>query len=177
MYGNSGQVYLSCLYQAIFTAAYYGMLRIGEVTSGDHPVKAVDVHVAENKRKFLFILRTLKTHGLGNKPQMIKICGATGVRDQHCPFGILQQFVKVRPSRRNDSEPFFVFADRHPVNPGHARSVLKNVVRLLGLNNTLYSFHCFHSGRSTDLYEWGVPVSTIMKLGRWRANAVYKYLR
>ena len=67
------QPYLAVLYRALFTTAYYGMMRIGEVTTGDHPVKAVDVHVGSNKKKLLFILRTSKTHGLGDKPQKIKI--------------------------------------------------------------------------------------------------------
>ena len=39
------QQYLSRLYKAIFSSAYYGMLRVGEIVSGDHPVKAPDVHI------------------------------------------------------------------------------------------------------------------------------------
>ena len=52
------QPYLSILYQALFTATYFGLFRIGEVTSGLHPVKALDVYVADNSKKFKFILRT-----------------------------------------------------------------------------------------------------------------------
>ena len=46
------QPYLSTMYQALFTATYFRLLRIGEVTSGSHPIKALDVHVADNNRKF-----------------------------------------------------------------------------------------------------------------------------
>ena len=60
------QPYLLNLYKAIFCVAYYGMFRIGELTSGDHPVKAFDVHIGENKNKMVFVLRTSKTHWKNN---------------------------------------------------------------------------------------------------------------
>ena len=174
---QKGQNYLALLYSAMFSSAYYGILRISEVTTSEHPVKAVDVHVAENKNKFLFILCTSKTHGLGDKPQMIRIKGSARSLDHNCPFKILQRFVAVHPSCRTPAtEPFFVYADRSPVNAAQARSILKLLIRILGLNNKLYSFHGFRSGRLTDLYEWGIAVSTIKKLGRWKSNMVYTYL-
>ena len=50
------QPYLSVLYRAIMSTAYFGMFRIGELTSGNHPVLAQDVHVGDNKNKMLFVL-------------------------------------------------------------------------------------------------------------------------
>ena len=70
---ESNQVYLANLYMTIFATAYYGMFRISELTSGTHPVRACDVHLAVNKKKFLFVLLTSKTHGKGNKLQKIRI--------------------------------------------------------------------------------------------------------
>ena len=69
---SQGQNYLCILYSALFSTAYFGLLRVGEITSGSHPVKVIDVQVADNKPKMLFILHTSKTHGKGSKPQMIK---------------------------------------------------------------------------------------------------------
>ena len=68
-----GQPYLKILYQALFSTAYFGLFRVGELTKGDHPVLACDIHIGFNKRKLLFILRTSKTHGKGSKPQLVKI--------------------------------------------------------------------------------------------------------
>ena len=67
------QPYLLITYRAIFALAYYGMFRIGELTVGNHPIKACDVHVAMNKFKILIYLRTSKTHGLESRPQKVKI--------------------------------------------------------------------------------------------------------
>ena len=59
---NLGQLYLEKLYRAMFAAAYYGLLRVGEIAAGSHPVLVPDVHVGRNKRKLLFVLQTSKTH-------------------------------------------------------------------------------------------------------------------
>ena len=56
------QPYLCCLYRAIFITGYFGLLRIGELTSGPHVVKACDVHLGRNKNKMMFVLHTSKTH-------------------------------------------------------------------------------------------------------------------
>ena len=44
------QEFLAIMYKAMFALSYYGLFRVGELASGDHPVKAKDVHVARNKR-------------------------------------------------------------------------------------------------------------------------------
>ena len=67
------QPYLSILYRTIFATAYYGLFRVGELTEGSHTVRVTDVHIARNKKKFLFILWTSKTHNRNSKPQAIKI--------------------------------------------------------------------------------------------------------
>ena len=122
------QVYLANMYRALFTAAYFGMLRIGEVTSGNHPIKAIDVHIGQNKKNLLFVLRTSKTHTLGDKPQLIKITVRENTQLQNrstdeylCPFTIIRKFIAMRPScRQAVTEPFFIFRDRSPVKPVHA---------------------------------------------------------
>ena len=63
-----GQVYLATLYQALFSTAYFGLFRVGELTTGTHPVLARNMHIGSNKRKMLLLLQTSKTHGKGNKP-------------------------------------------------------------------------------------------------------------
>ena len=59
------QTYLATLYVAIFATMYFGLLRVGEVGMGSHPIKVQDVHVAQNKQKILLLLRSSKTHNKG----------------------------------------------------------------------------------------------------------------
>ena len=88
-YFGANQPYLEKLYKSAFSLAYYGMMRIGELSSGSHPVLAKDVHIARHKNKILLMLHTLKTHDESDHPQKIKIQAL----DEHkvkqklfCPF-------------------------------------------------------------------------------------------
>ena len=104
----SSQPYLMRLYQALFSTAYFGLFRIGELTTGDHPIKARDVHVGVNKKKLLFLLHTSKTHWKNVKPQTVKITsqdvklvmGESNINRAKrghcfCPYNILIQYVEM----------------------------------------------------------------------------------
>ena len=127
------QPYLNILYQALFTTTYFGMFRVGELTSGTHPVMVKDVHIADNKKKMTFVLRTSKTHGTGDKRQIIKITSGEfqdsqadssnnsinlyfRENDEVCPHQIVSRFMDIRPVFEDATEPFFVFRDLSPVH-------------------------------------------------------------
>ena len=65
----TAQPFLATLYRALFSTAYFGLLRVSELTatSSQHVVLARDVHMASNKNKFMFVLRTSKMHHEGHK--------------------------------------------------------------------------------------------------------------
>ena len=71
----AGQFYLATLYSTLFVTSYYGLFHILEltITPSNHAVWVADVHIGKNKPKFMFVLRSSKTHNQGNKPQIIKI--------------------------------------------------------------------------------------------------------
>ena len=92
--------YLITLYRAIILLCYYGMMRVGELTEGDHTLKAANIHIGSNKDKILIILYTSKTHSRANHPQNIKISSSS--QDQltpnrrntyFCPFKMLHNFL------------------------------------------------------------------------------------
>ena len=92
------------MYQTIFCTAYYGLFRIVELASGDHPVLARDVKLGQNKKKALFILRTSKTHWKNNKPQTIKISSEKNTQskrqkenlDLPCHYELLKKYSKLQ---------------------------------------------------------------------------------
>ena len=184
---DNNQVYLATLYKAIFSTAYYGLFRIGELASGTHPILACDVHIGTNKDKLLFVLRSSKTHWKDQKPQTVKINSsrinfkknaAELPRPHHCPFNLLRDYARIRQTYRRDTEPFFVFSDRSPVPASLLRSVLKPTLELAGFNKKLYNFQSFRIGRASDLVlKYKVDVQVLKKLGCWRSNIVYEYLR
>ena len=126
------QIYLSKLYQCMFLLGYYGLLRIGEMASGTHPVKAKDIHTSEVKQKILLVLFTSKTHGVYAHPQKIKIWADTHYKASFCPFKVTHEFLTQRGDYLEDHEPLFVFGDRSPVRPAHFRKSTQKSTQKIG---------------------------------------------
>ena len=124
---------------------YYVLFRIGEITSGSHPVLAKDVHIALNKNKLLFMLRSLKTHTKGTFPQSVKITSTRKAALKYCPFDILRVYLTNRPDRLTDEEPFFVFCDHSPVKLHQLNLVLKTILRKCNVTVSLYSMPFYES--------------------------------
>ena len=76
-----------------------------------------------------------------------------------------------------DDEPFFIFRDCEPVTALHFHITLKKIFIKLNMDASRYSTSTFRSGRASDLLDMGVSVEIIHKLGHWKSNLVYTYLR
>ena len=159
------------------------ILRVGELTSGEHPIKACDVQIGTNKNNILFILQTSKTHWTDTAPQMVKIVGTpirkvTKVTDLTiCPFQIIKNYLAMRRPAHTRTEQFFVFSDGSTVKDYLMRNTLSKILHLAKFNHTVYSTHSFRIGQSCDLLKMGISVETIKKLGQWKSNSVFKYLK
>ena len=177
------QPYLATLYQALIPTAYFRLFRVGELTLSPHVIKARDVQIGKNKNKLLFILRSSKTHCSSNKPQMVKIQSIEQKNPQscktkyNCPFTLLKEYLNVRGPAQSKKEQFFVFSDGSPVTPHHMRTNLKALLSRARFQAKYYDTHSLRIGRATDLLNMGISVETIKKLGRWKSNAVFNYLR
>ena len=138
-FSKENQYYLEVLYKAVFALAYYGLMRVGEVTASEHVLRAQNVHIATNKNKLLMVLYTSKTHGRNKRPQKIKITAieddkvSKKIKRHFCPFKLLRDYIQLRGSYDVD-EQFFIFRDRSPLTATQARSTLKQMLTLLGLN-------------------------------------------
>ena len=181
------QPYLAILYQAILSTMYFGLFGVSEVATGAHPILARDVQVGTNKCKMLFILRSSKTHAKNMPPQQIKISAKKDKRHindadgglplEQCPYMILDTYSKKCGGYIEDNEPFFVFHDRSPVQPRHVAIWLTIVLRKCGFDHRYYGTHSLRAGQSCDLYKLGVPIEDIKKIGRWKSNAIFRYLK
>ena len=160
------QNYVRIMYKALFVLAYYGHFRVGELSKGDHPVHVTDVHVGRNKRKMQIILRTSKTHGLGDNPQKVMIKSFERklefreMRKSHkivdiepqdrcfCPYNLVQDYVDIRDGYNKADEPFFTFRDGRPVTPVQVRTVLNDALTAVGLKVEMYGTHQFSHRQS-----------------------------
>ena len=181
-FSKINQPYLELLYKTILLLGYYGMLRISEMTKtkSGHAVKAKNIHSATNKNKILIVLYSSKTHGKSSRPQEIKISqlNQPGANEQStCPFKTTNDFLEMRGDYEDEEEQLFIFRDGSPVSAQNVRNVLKECLSNLGLDPTLYGTHSLRSGRATDMQQKGKHIDEIKKCGRWRSNAVYKYIK
>ena len=78
---------------------------------------------------------------------------------------------------KNKNENFFIFRDGQPVTAKNLRNCLQNALKDGGFNYRNYSLHSTRSGRAGDLMRLGVPIEMIKRLGRWKSNAVFRYLK
>ena len=175
------QPYLEALYKVAFAMSYFGLFRIGELTASQHVLKAKNVHEARNKSKYLAVLFTSKTHGEGDIPQKINIFKCCNVfkhkKARYCPVELIQNYTSLRKPYSSDLEQFLIFADGSPLKATQFRAVLKQLLTQLGLNPEFYDTHSFRIGGASDLLRLGYSVTEIKMRGRWRSNAVFKYLR
>ena len=179
------QEYLTILYQTIFCIAYYGLFRVGEVATGTHPIKARDVHIGTNKDKLLFVLYSSKTHGKESRPQKVKVkarnitlgnSSNTKNRFFFCPFTLSRKYLALCGQYMNENDSFFVFRDHTPVTPEQVNKVLKSMIKTINLDDKVYSFHSLRIGRASDMMKAGYTIDQIKIAGRWKSNAVFKYI-
>ena len=180
-YGS--QPYLEALYMAAFALGYYGLFRAGELGDSKHSIKAKNVYIGTNKKKMLFILYSSKTHNEGNRPQEVKISAIDKKEyDQRkikhfCPFELARNFKNLRGDYNDENENFLIFRDGTPVKTSQLRKVLRNCIKKINLNYKLYNFHSLRIGRGNDMLKFGYNIEEIKLAGRWKSNAVYKYIR
>ena len=146
-------------------------------------MKVCNVHMGLNKHKILLVLYTSKTHGVYAKPQKVKITAnklekSGRYRNRNfCPFAIIGNYVQARGDYLDEDENLFVFGDKSPVKAEHARKILKSAIKAIGLNERLYDIHSMRIGRTSDLIKYGYSVEEVQRMGRWKSNAIFKYIR
>lgn len=178
----SSQPYLNKLYRCMLVLGFYGMLRVGEMSSGEHPILARDVHYNPRLKKIQVILRTSKTHGLGDQPQYVKFSSGDArvflYNQKFCPYTVVREFMITRGPKLSDSDPFFVFTDNTPVKPHQMQAVLKRALKNFGLDPADFGIHSLRIGYATTLDHRHVSLDVIRRKGRWKGtNIVYRYIR
>lgn len=176
------QPYLARLYRCMMVLGFYGMLRVGEMASGEHPILARDVHLNQKLKKVQIILRTSKTHGLGDQPQYVKFDTHDSrvflYNKKFCPYQVVADFLDIRGPKLKDSDPLFVFTDNSPVKPYQMQAILKRALKNFNLNPMDFGIHSLRIGYATTLDHRHVSLDIIRRKGRWKgSNIVFRYIR
>ena len=91
-----------------------------------------------------------------------------------CPVRSVQQLLA---KRRWDAGALFVHFNKSKLTRYQFQAVLKKAANLLKWNSKGFTSHSFRIGAATTAAMNGVSTDVLMKLGRWKSNAVKSYIR
>ena len=159
--------YETSLFKSMFTIQFYFALRIGELTDSQHNITLEQVLVKQNSLTINF--RTFKhSSSFTSCPHEVH-----RVNNHPCPVVELKNYLA---NRDKASGPLFKL-DNKPV-PRHVyNNKIKTVLQIIGEDTTNYSAHSFRIGATTYWASKGMSELQIKQLGRWKSDAIFKYLR
>ena len=121
------------------------------------------------------------------QPQIVKISSETQSKNvKHqlryglklpCPFDLLRQYSKARIPFTNENDQFFIFNDNWPVSAEDMRKCLKRALTSVGFDPHFYGLYSIRAGRAGDLLKLGLNIEDVKRIGRWKSNAVFRYLK
>ena len=167
--------YESIMFKSVYCLAYYGLLRVSEVTfasvlQADRPLKLRDISFNRDAAVLLTI-RMAKNNQRG-QPTIIKIPCMPD--DSMCPVCLLRSYLKLRS---NQPGQLFIHGNGKPLTRSQFSSVLDKAVRGSEFKHEHIKSHSFRIGRASELASLGVDSDIIKTMGRWKSDAYKSYIR
>ena len=165
------------LFRVAFLLAFYGFLRIGELTaSARHlpsPLSRSDVNVREAPLRVELVLRHSKTdqHGHG---YVLSIPALENGNALLCP---VQATLNYLASCTVPHTSFLSHYDGSPLTRYQFTAVLRRALDFVGLNDDRFTSHSFRIGAATSAAMAGVAEDSIKVMGRWKSGAYRRYIR
>lgn len=168
--------YQILMFQAMCSTAFFGFLRVGEITFSATTPPPIQIHqltkLVNGAHEVVgFKIKFLNFKHSYNQPPFYLVISS---QSTFCPVKILLQFL----SARGDSQgALFIQDDGSPVSRSWFSAQLSSAIKLCGLNPSVYKGHSFRIGAASHAAERGMSDTQIRILGRWKSNAFLKYIR
>lgn len=167
--------YESALFAALFSVAYYGFLRVGELVVANksdfgHALLAHNVSVCDSQDMVQIKLPHSKTDQMG-KGVVISL---TSNESLTCPVYLVKQYLSLRKQLPG---VFFCHVNSSPVTRFQFSSVLRKSLNAVGVRSERYKSHSFRVGAATFAAMQGFSEEKIKELGRWESRAFKNYIR
>lgn len=161
------------MFRAMFLLAFYGFLRVGEITSGQKVINKnlIQFNQISREQDHLTIKFITYKHHMG-KPYFLAIHSASN--KNYCPVQCLQDYIKLRGEQNG---PLFCYVPNIPVSRGKFSAVLKNCLSFAKLDMSRITSHSFRIGMASHCADVGMSDSKIRLLGRWKSDAFKSYIR
>ena len=171
-----GSDYRRYLFTAMCTTAFFGFLRIGEITYCPRSSAMLQLDQVgqplDNSCNIVGFKLTFKNFKHSYNQRAVSI--TLNQRSDVCPVQSLLAYL----SRRGFSNgPLFCTEDGRAVLRKIFTDHLALIFRTCGLDPAKYKGHSFRIGAATLAAENGFSDAQIRLLGRWKSNAFHKYIR
>ena len=168
-------------FQSMFTLAFFGLLRIGEIVAtlrGEaHILTRGSIKFAQGNKSLTISFVSFKhskpntTHVITVYPQPLEVC----------PIYYLLKYLSLAQcsnSNHLDERPLFSNVRGAPYYRDKFCSILRSALSLSGVpDGAKIRSHSFRIGGASYAAKSGMSDSQIRYLGRWSSNAFLKYIR
>ena len=160
--------YISCLFKAMLSLAFFALLRVGEFTFSKHNLLREDITNFSNSVSIRF--KTFKYS------QGRSFCHTVNVRERRevCPVHLLNNFLRLRG---NEQGFLFIKADGRAPSRSEFLDWMRAVMIACGYNFSGFNTHSLRAGMATHMALQGFSGEQIKLAGRWSSDAYKKYIR
>ncbi|XP_033758729.1 uncharacterized protein LOC117341025 isoform X3 [Pecten maximus] len=168
------------LYRSIFTLAFYGLARIGELVytnsvTAKNVLQISDLRIAYRGGIPYSIEISFSNFKHNSANQIHNVTVSSLEKDSIvCPVKALLGYLSVRGS---SSGSLYIHKDKRPVIRNSFDSMIRRCLRFCELDSSLYKGHSFRIGGASLAAERGMTDAQIRLLGRWKSDAFKKYIR
>ena len=174
---TAGSPYQICQFKAMSSLAFFGFLRIGEITATGKPDcfpfqlnQLVKVHDSTNHLVGIKLIFYDFKHSYNNRLFSLFIPRQAVA----CPISALMHYLSLRGDKAG---AVVITITGLPVTREEFSNRLSDAIRLCGLDPTRYKSHSFRIGAASYAAESGMSDTQIRIIGRWKSNAFHKYIR
>ena len=172
--------YDEVMFKSMFLLAFYGFLRIGEITAtgkgNQNNIQLEDIQLFGNENVVSRIeikMQIFKWHK-SSRPVILSIERVNNTSIL-CPVSALVAFLALRGTT---SGPLYCYPPNKAVSRTFFCTVLARAVDFSGYDRKLYKSHSFRVGAATKASGMGFSELEIQHMGRWGSNSAYKnYVR
>ena len=166
--------YETHLLSAAFLFAFFGFLRIGEITetgnaSDNHVIKISDIKFEGNNLKVT--IQSSKTDQIVNSTTLIL---PKNKCESMCVARQLKAYLKFRP---NIDGQLFCHLNHKKLTRFQFLAILRSALKFIGLSSDDYNTHSFRIGAATTAAMLGKNDNEIKSMGRWKSDSFKRYIR
>ena len=159
-------------FRAIFSLAFFAMLRPGEVLVGGDPNHTIRLgHVVVQRDRLSLTLPSSKTSSIPFNTVLVARPDLST-----CPVRAMRQYLQLRPPGM-PADYLFVASLSRPLTTRSLNHTLKLAGSVARLDASRLTGHCFRIGGATHGAQCGMSELQLSEAGRWSSSAVRRYLR